>query len=243
MLHPENTIEAFEAAIAAGADFVELDARLTADGVPVVMHDPDVSRTTNGLGVVHELTLAEVKRLDASGGRGLRTEVPTLREALETLSGRVGVNIEIKNTPGEPAFDSPHEATAGRVVALLEETGYSGDVLVSSFNWLSIERVQELAGWIPTGFLTTAAMDPRAALEYVRTRGHSYVLPQARALVEAGEPFVRDAHQDGIHVGTWTVDDAGEVERLFGLGVDALATNDPAMAVPIRDRVREDRRQ
>jgi glycerophosphoryl diester phosphodiesterase len=236
--HPENTIEAFTAAIEAGADYVELDVRLTADGVAVVLHDLDVSRTTDGSGFVHELTLAEVKRLDASGGRGVPAEVPTLREALEALHGRAGVNVEVKNLPGEPAFDSPREAVVEEVVRLLGETAFAGPVLVSSFNWLSIERVRTLDAGIETGFLTSAVVDPRAALVYARSSGHGFVLPQSPALLEAGPGFVEDAHGDGIRVGTWTVDDPKTIEQLFAMGVDAVATNDPSAAVPIRDRLR-----
>jgi glycerophosphoryl diester phosphodiesterase len=236
--HPENTIRAFDAAVEAGADFVELDVRLTAEAIPVVLHDLDVSRTTDGSGLVHQLTLAEVKRLDASGGRGPRAEVPTLREALESLSGRVGVNIEIKNTPGEPAFDSPREAAAEQVVKTLGDLGFSSPVLISSFNWLSIERIQELDGAISTGFLTSAAVDPRAALVYVRSRGHAFVLPQSPALFGAGRGFVREAHADGIQVGTWTVDDPEAIRSLFAMGVDAVASNDPVTAVAVRDRLR-----
>jgi glycerophosphoryl diester phosphodiesterase len=237
--YPENTLASFEGAIEAGADVVELDVRMTADGVAVVLHDLDVAATTDGTGFVHTLTLAEVKRLDASGGLGLRAEIPTLREALDLLSGRVGINIEIKNLPGEPSFDSPREAAAKEVVALLRDTRFQGTVLVSSFNWLSIERIQELDQSIPTGFLTTAAVDPWAALVYAKSRGHAYVLPQAPALYEAGAEFVEGARRDGIRVGTWTVDDPEAIERLFEMGVDAIATNDPAMAVPIRDRFRD----
>jgi glycerophosphoryl diester phosphodiesterase len=81
-------------------------------------------------------------------------------------------------------------------------------------------------------------VDPWAALRYARTGGHDLVLPQAPALFEAGEPFIQAAHADGIRVGAWTVDDPEALERLFAMGVDAVATNDPVMAVPIRDRVR-----
>jgi glycerophosphoryl diester phosphodiesterase len=235
---PENTLEAFEGAIAARADVVELDVRLTSDGVPVILHDVDVGARTNGSGFVHTLTLAEVKRLDASGGTGGRVEVPTLAEALEVLSGRAGVNIEVKNLPGEPSFDSPSEAAAEATVRTLEGAGFRGTVLVSSFNWLSIERIREIEPDLPTGFLSTAAVDAGAALVYVLSRGHAFVLPQAPALIEAGEEFVARAHGQGVMVGTWTVDDPDAVERLFSWGVDAVATNAPEMAVPIRDRVR-----
>jgi glycerophosphoryl diester phosphodiesterase len=236
--YPENTLEAFEGAVLAGADVVELDVRLTSDQEAIVLHDADVAATTDGTGFVHAMTLAQVKRLDASGGRGPRAEVPTVREALELLSGRVGVNLEIKNLPGEPSFDSPREAAAVQAVRLIEEVGFRSTVLISSFNWLSIERVQEMSAEIPTGFLTTASIDPWAALVYTRSRGHAYVLPQAPSIYQAGKPFVQEAHASGVLVGTWTVDDAGAIDRLFADGVDAIATNDPAVAVPIRDRYR-----
>lgn len=237
-LYPENTLRAFQGAIEAGADLVELDVRVTADGVPVVLHDLDVSITTDGTGRVHELTLREIKRLDASKGRGAREEVPTLREALELMSGRAGVNLEIKNLPEEPAFDSPKEAAAEKTLSALSAVGFSGPVVVCSFNWLSIERVRELDPSIPTGFLTVPAIDPWASLTYVKARGHSLVLPHVVALAAAGKEFVQAAHADGVRIGTWTVDDAATIERLFDMGVDALATNDPSTAVPIRDRVR-----
>jgi glycerophosphoryl diester phosphodiesterase len=238
-IYPENTLASFQGAVEAGADMVELDVRLTADNVAVILHDLDVSTTTDGSGFVHTMTLADVKRLDASGGRGPPAEIPTLREVLEALTGIVGVNIEIKNLPGEPSFDSPREAVAAEVVTLLHETRFQGPVVVSSFNWLSIERTRELDQAIPTGFLTNSAVDPWASLVYARSEGHPYVLPQAPALYEAGEAFIEAAHGDGVLVGTWTVDDPAAMEQLFQMGVDAIATNDPATAVPIRDRFRQ----
>lgn len=233
---PENTLAAFEAAIAAGADAVELDVRLTSDGSAVVLHDPDVSGATDGSGFVHEMALAEIKRLDASGGRGPRQEVPTLAEVLETVGARAGVDLEIKNLPGEPAFDSPREAVLEAAIETLEASSFSGPVLVTSFNWLTIERSKQLAPEVATGFLSIAAIDPQAALVYVRGNGHEYVLPQTPALLEAGEGFVREAHDHGIRVGTWVADDEAVLEKLFKWGVDAVATNDPAAAVAVRDR-------
>ena len=231
---PENTIAAFQAAVEEGADVVELDVRLTEDGIPVVLHDPDVTSTTDGTGYVHDLTLAEVKRLDASPGERERHEVPTLAEALEAIGG-VGVNLEIKNLPGEPAFDSPREATLEAAIGILREVRFDGSVLVSSFNWLTIERARELAPEIRTGFLTIAPIDPWAALVYVRSRGHDFVLPQSPALLGAGADFVREARGEGIRVGTWVVDDADTLSMLYSWGVDAVATNDPRLAVSVRD--------
>jgi glycerophosphoryl diester phosphodiesterase len=140
--------------------------------------------------------------------------------------------------PGERSFDSPRESAAEATVRTLDDAAFSGPVLCSSFNWLSIERVREMDRSIPTGFLTIAAMDPWAALVYTRTNGHAYVLPQAPALYDAGRVFVQEAHRDGVLVGTWVVDDADALDRLFRMGVDAVATNDPEAAVPVRDRFR-----
>jgi glycerophosphoryl diester phosphodiesterase len=236
--HPENTVDAFRAAIAAGADFVELDVRLTVDGVLVVLHDFDVSRTTDGSGLVHEMTFAQVKSLDASGGGGTRAQVPTFDEVLQILRGRIGLDVEIKNLPGEPAFDSPREALVDHVLASIRSARFAGPLLLSSFNWLSIERSRELAPEVSTGFITAALIDPWAALAYARSRGHGFLLPQASAVFEAGARFIDAAHDAGVRVGAWTVDDPDAVEGLFAMGVDAVATNDPAMAIPIRDRFR-----
>jgi glycerophosphoryl diester phosphodiesterase len=236
---PENTLVALESAARAGADVVELDVRLTADQVPVILHDPDVAATTDGTGYVHDLTTEQVKRLDASGGKGPRQEVPTLAEALDLLAAHgAGANLEVKNLPGEPAFDSPREAILHAVLETLRDSRFDGPVLISSFNWLTIERSKEVEPHIATGFLTIAPIDPWASLVYVRSRGHDFALPQTPALVDAGEGFVREAHEDGVRVGTWVADDESLLEQLFGWGVDAVASNDPTRAVAIRDRVR-----
>lgn len=236
---PENTLAAFEAAASAGADLIELDVRLTADGIAVVLHDADVGATTDGTGPVHTLTLREVKRLDASGGRGPKQEVPTLTEALKTIGGHqgLGVDLEIKNIPGEPSFDSPREAAVEAALRAVVDAGFAGFVMVSSFNWLTVERSKQLAPETSTGFLTVASIDPLAALVYATRAGHDFVLPQAPALVEAGASFVREAHAEGVRVGTWTVDDEETLATLFGWRVDAIASNDPRLAVAVRDRV------
>ncbi|HEX2026164.1 MAG TPA: glycerophosphodiester phosphodiesterase family protein [Actinomycetota bacterium] len=237
-LEPENTLVAFDSALRAGADVVELDVRLTSDGIPVVLHDPDVAVTTDGTGFVHTMSLDEVKRLDASRGRGPRQEVPTLEEALDLIAahGRAA-NLEIKNLPGEPAFDSPDEGALLEALRVVEASGFDGPVLVSSFNWLTIERCRIEAPHIPTGFLSIGAIDAWASLVYARSHGHAFVLPQTPAVLSAGRAFVEDAHGAGIRVGTWVADDEETLATLFSWGVDAVASNDPARARSVRERV------
>jgi glycerophosphoryl diester phosphodiesterase len=230
--HPENTLPAFEAAVELGADVVELDVRLSRDGVPVVMHDPAVDRTTNGSGAVHELTAAEIQTLQA-GTPEIPAGVPTLREVLELTSGRAGVALEIKNVPGEEAFDGLRERIVEAVHMDLERSGFEGPVLVVSFNPASIAASKVLASGVPTGLLTTEHVDPREALAHAIDRGHDMVLPGSRALIPAEEGFVREVHDAGLRVGTWTIDDAPTVRMLLDRGLDAVASNDPAMALAV----------
>jgi glycerophosphoryl diester phosphodiesterase len=238
---PENTIAAFEAAVEFGADVVELDVRLTADDQLAVVHDPYILTADGRHEPVHSLTLERVRRLDEARGREERTRIPTLDEALDALSGRAGVDIEIKNLPGEPAYERGRQRIAERVVKLLDEMPFEDPVLISSFNPEAIGRVRELSSGVATGFLFTAALDPRSALALAVGQGHAFVLPQAEAVEAAGEGFVRECRAAGRRIGAWTVDAPARIARLFSLGVDAVATNDPQAAVPIRDAARAGR--
>jgi glycerophosphoryl diester phosphodiesterase len=216
---PENTLAAFEAAVRARADMIELDVRLTSDGGLVVMHDPDVGRTTEGRGLVRELTVADLQAL----------HVPTLRDALDLLQGRAGVEIEIKDDPADGAVDA--------LVAVLHELRFEA-VLVSSFHAAALARVRGRDPGIATGLETDGAEALRAGLDHVVASGHRFVLPDAHSLIRAGREVIRLAHERGVGVGTWTVDDPQAIAELYAWGVDAVETNDPALAVPVRDAAR-----
>ncbi|HET6792068.1 MAG TPA: glycerophosphodiester phosphodiesterase [Actinomycetota bacterium] len=222
---PENTITAFEAAIDAGADAVEFDVRMTADGHAVVMHDPDVSRTTDGRGLVAEMTLEENRTLG----------VPTLDEALRCLSGRAAVDIEIKNLPGEPDFTPYREPAVEATLAALDSVGFSGQVIVSSFNPASIAHSRALRPEVPTGLLTEYEVDAEEALMRATSLGHPWVLPFVLKVLEASDGFVDRVHAGGALLGVWIADDPDTARRLFELGADAVATNDPRAIVPIRN--------
>ena len=230
----ENTIPAFESAIAAGADVVEFDVRMTADDVAVVMHDPDVSRTTDGAGLVRDLHLAEIKRLRIRTADGGETEVPTLEEALTCLSGRAAVDVEIKNIPGEPDFDGSRELAVEATLRGLETVGFAGFALLSSFNPLSIARARELSPDVPTGLLTTEDVEARVALGFAHEQGHGWVLPFTGAVLAAGPSLAQEAHELGMRLGTWITDDPVVAVGLMRAGVDAVATNDPAAVVAAR---------
>lgn len=229
----ENTLVAFERAIQAGADSVEFDVRLTADDRAVVLHDPDLRRTTDAAGLVHELTLAEVKKARIRTGGGDVVEVPTLDEALAYCSGRVAVNVELKNIPGEPDFDPDRQRVTEATLRALDEEGFVGPVLLSSFNPWAIARARELAPDVPTGLLTDHEVEADAALTYAERSGHPWVLPSLRQVGKDPAGIAARAHEAGVLVGTWISDDPAQVVELFRSGIDAVATNDPEAVVQV----------
>ncbi len=229
---PENTLAAFEAAIVAGADAVEFDVRMSRDGHAMVMHDASVHRTTGREGLVRDLTLAELKQLRIGSSSSEPAEIPTLAETLALLSGRVAVDVEIKNLPGEPDHDPDREAAVEATLLALDGSAFVGAVLISSFNPRSVARSVELDPLVPTGLLALEAMPVDDAIELALRGGHPWVLPAATAVLVAGAPLVDRVHEAGLRLGTWIVDDPGDAVQLSSWGIDAVATNDPARIVP-----------
>jgi glycerophosphoryl diester phosphodiesterase len=214
---PENTLEAFVAASALGADGVELDVHRTADGGLVVHHDAGA----RGIGVLAERTEAQI--------RAARPEIPTLEEALDACAGML-VNIEVKNLPGDADYD-PTDGVAAGVVDLLARRHRKDAVLVSSFNLESADRVRALDGSIPTGLLTLFGMDPVDGVEIAHAHGHGAVHPDLRALAgNAAAATVARAHELEIAVNAWTVNGEDEMRRLAAAGVDAIITDVPDVA-------------
>ena len=226
----ENTLASFEAAVSSGAGAVEFDVRVTADGRAVVMHDPTVDRTTDGMGLVAQLSMRDVKRLRIATQRGL-AEVPTLHEALAALSGRVAVDIEIKNIPGELDFDPSRERAVELVHAALDDVAFVGPVIVSSFNPLSLAASRAAHPEVATGLLTEDGVEAAAALHFSAEQGHRWVLPFIDRVRAAGPSFAEAVHDTGLLLGTWITDDPDEARALLATGVDAVATNDPAAIV------------
>jgi glycerophosphoryl diester phosphodiesterase len=206
--YPENTLAAFDAAVAAGADIVEFDVRRTPDGALVISHDA----------------------VEPTG-----PQLPTLDETLELLRGRAALEVEIKNVPREPGYEPRGAAIARDVVAALRRHEFT-DAFIASFDPECLLSVRELAQ-IPTGLLVEPFDDLEHAFAASVGR-HAFLLPEAGALERAGKSFIDRAHERDIRISAWTVDDAEAIERLFELGVDAVETNDPALGVRARDSFR-----
>jgi glycerophosphoryl diester phosphodiesterase len=237
----ENTLAAFEAAIEAGADAIEFDVRLTADGVPIVLHDARLERTTDGRGLARDLTADEVARLAIATRDGGRARVPSLEEALRTLSGRIGIDVELKQHPGEPDFEPEGDRLVEATLRALDATAYDGAVLLSSFNPLAIAAVRRLAPGLETGLIGDPSVEADDALSFACSEGHAWVLPPVPRVQEAGEGFAARAHAANVRVGTWVTDDPAVATALMRTGVDAVATNDPAPIVRARNAVARER--
>jgi glycerophosphoryl diester phosphodiesterase len=205
----ENTVQAFTGARAFGADAVELDARRTADGAVVVHHD---AQLPDGR-VIVEL-----------GAADLPAHVPSLAESLDACAGMV-VNIEIKNWPDDPDFDAS-ERLAEQVVELVVGTGWRDDVLISSFHLPTIDRVRSLDDGLATGLLHIR-IDGVTALALAVEHGHGALHPWDPHI---SADLVARAHDLGLRVNAWTVDDPDRMVELAGWGIDGIVTNVPDLA-------------
>ncbi len=242
-LRPGNTLAAFEHALALGVDVLEMDIRISADGVPMVIHDPTVDRTTNGRGAVDALTLAELKTLDAGyhwpfdgkpryRGQGLR--IPTLEEVIAEFP-RARLNVELKDTGGRAG-----ERVCAGVVA-----GQATDrVLVASFN---DDTLADFRRACPSA--ATAATQREVFWFYLHQwlRLERLYDPLAQALqlppevrgISLTDPrLFAAAAARGMHVDIWTVNDRGGMQRLVDARVGGIITDRPDLLLDVLGRTR-----
>ncbi|MBX3001647.1 MAG: glycerophosphodiester phosphodiesterase [Caldilineaceae bacterium] len=231
---PENTRYALERAARLGVDMVELDTHASADGVLVVMHDATVDRTTNGTGLIRQKTLAELKTLDAGYRwtdddgrsfpfRGQGITVPTLEEIFQTLP-QMPMIIEIKQA--EPSI-------VDALCGLIRRYGRQEDVIIGSFH---VDVLREMRQRCPEVATSAHTNEVRLflALNFLRlTKVYSpaplaFQVPTRQDNIEIVTPsFVRSAHERGMQIHTWTVNDPAEMEYLLSIGVDGIITDRP----------------
>jgi glycerophosphoryl diester phosphodiesterase len=219
---PENTLSAFTAAIAAGAQMCELDVQLTIDGAVVVIHDETVERTTDGGGAVRSMTLAELKGLDAGvrfGPEFAGERIPTLEEVMTLVDGRCGLNIEIKRACVER-----------KVCELIVERRALATAMISSFDWDALAVVRHFEPRVRVGLL--GSQWP------VRLVGAAFEL-KAESINPRADIVTEDlciaAHERNLSVYAWTVDEPDEMRRLIAFGVDGIMTNYPERLREVTD--------
>ena len=211
---PENTIAAFQLALEQGADGIELDVMLSKDGKLVVIHDDRVDRTTDGKGLVREMTLVELKSLNAGDGQ----RIPTLSEVFEKFGGRFIINVELKN------YSSVFDRLPVEVAKLVKEYQLEETVIISSFNPFNLPRFHKKLPGVALGLLTnvnTAKKWIWRLFEYDALHPHYSDVDQV---------LVAALHRRNRKVNVWTVDDPAEIKRLAALDVDSIITNDPKAA-------------
>jgi glycerophosphoryl diester phosphodiesterase len=229
-LRPENTMLAFDHGLSLGADGLEFDVRLSRDGIVVVHHDPTLDRTTSGTGPLAAHTAEELARLDAGyrfdGFRGKAGGVPRLDDVLRRFAGARFI-IELKmNDP----------ALAYRTIDAVRAAGAVERTALGSFGTRVLRAARAYEPRIATG---ASREETRLALYRSWVRWpvrrppyNEFQVPEMAGSTRVVSPrFVKYAHQAGVKVRVWTVDDAADMRRLLTWGVDALISDRPDLAV------------
>lgn len=205
----ENTIAAFERAREMGADGVELDIRLTEDGVVVVHHDAE---------------LADGRLIRSLRSDQLPDYVPTLEDVFGVCDG-LFVNVEIKNEPDDADYDPDHTIVSPMLTVLRGRD--VSTLLVSSFDMTAINAVHDVASHIPTGFLTMDPVGADVPVGRAAAHGHKAIHPADEIVTPK---WIAIAQEAGLTVNVWTVDDPKRMKALADMGVDSIITNVPDVA-------------
>ncbi len=218
---PENTLAAFELALQQGADAIELDVKLSADGIPVVIHDPTVDRTTDGTGLVRDLSLATLQKLDAGNGQ----HIPTLDEVFASLGGKMLINVELTN------YKTRDDQLVNKVVEVVKKHNLAESIIFSSFLPKNLKRAAELLPQTPCGLLALPNFVGWIVRNILFKKGdyqalHPHLKDSSKRQFEA-------AHRMGRRIHVWTVNDPADMRRLADWGVDGIFTDDPDLAVKI----------
>jgi glycerophosphoryl diester phosphodiesterase len=233
LLWPENSLLAFRNAIALGADLLETDVHLSADGVVVVLHDPTLDRTTTGTGRVRDATREALSplRLRARDGVATAEPVPTLAELLDLVApAGVGLLLEIKVGADRARYPGIEE----KVLALVGERRLASRVVVMAFEAPTVKRIRELDPAIRAALLVGKGRVERervGAAESVRwamEAGATDLGVDHRVLDAA---LVEAARRAGLHLAAWTVNEEADLRRVVDLGVDVVTSDRPDLAL------------
>ena len=217
---PMNTLPALELAIQQGADGVELDAHFSKDREVVIVHDFTVDSTTNGKGRVRDMTLAQIKALDAGGWFDpafQNTRIPTLDEVFEAVGKQLFINVEIK------VKSSDTEGLERVIADKIRNYALQQRVIVSSFDLPVLERFRRIMPDVPVGFLHMAALDD-AQIRTLNTLEFEAVHPHHTLIDTVYSTWAKDS---GYRINTWTVNDPARALELHVLGVDAIISDNP----------------
>lgn len=223
---PENTLSSFRLALADGADGIELDVHLSRDGVPVVLHDPTIDRTTAGSGRVDALTVAELQAVPIRTPPGGPERIPTLQEVLQMVPPSVFLNIEIKAPPAAPPGaeeradpTNAKDALVGAVMATLNAAGWGPErYFISSFDHALLRLLVRRYPEVAVAALTNGAPEDVVALPgRIVNPKHTAVTPEWAAM----------ARRMGRQIFPWTANDSNSWRALAAAGVSGIITDKP----------------
>ena len=223
---PENTLASFELALSQGADAIELDANLSADGEVVIIHDSTVDRTTDGHGRVAQLSLKELRSLDAGSffSEKYRGEkIPRLEEVFETVGKKMFINVELKNSA------SPRDPLVEKVCALVKKHSMEKRIILSSFLTSDLKRAKRLLPEVPRGLLALDGWMGAWARSFEFSFGDYAALHPY--LTDVTKQQIVRVHRLKRRVHVWTVNKAEDMARLINWGVDGIYTDDPQLAL------------
>lgn len=241
-MRPENTLPAFEYAIAQGVDALEMDMSVTKDNVIVISHDPVLqgpvcTNADHKSAVIHELTLRQVRQWDCGAVRNPRfpsqtpipgTRMPTLDEVFRLASrGSFDYNIETKSFPEHPELTPAPEEFARMVLGEIRQYHLEQRIILQSFDFRTLVAMRKLAPSIRLSALTEK--DPRDFAAIAAEAGRAEIISPEVHLVTPEK--VAAAHAAGIQVVPWTADSAAEWDQLIAARVDAIITDDPASLI------------
>ena len=210
-LEPENTLRSFGKALELGVDAIEFDVRKTKDEQLVVIHDADVKRTTNGKGLVADLTLKEIKALSTEKGE----KIPTLEETLDFIDNKARTLVELKE-----------QGTEEKVLQALRSRKLEKNAVIISFLEDALEKTRQLDKNIEMGLIYAKHPHPeKTALEL---KGN-YLVALYRFTHKAN---VEKAHKNGLKIIVWTINTKEEAEEYMKKGVDGIATDNPVIFQP-----------
>jgi glycerophosphoryl diester phosphodiesterase len=220
---PENTLRAFERAIQMGATMLELDIHLSRDGYPIVIHDAEVSRTTNCKGQVSDMTLKQIRELDA--GKGER--VPTLTEVIDLARDRAKLYIELKG-----------QRTPVPVVDALSSMAFMDQVIISSFYPWLIQKIKFLNPKIRTSLLIRSEDQEADFVEWALAVAADYVHPAWENEIPTPSKLLTpdmliNIRRQGLGLVIWQEDRPSELQELVKLGPDGICTNTPDVLAAI----------
>jgi len=220
---PENTLKSFKKAIELGADFIEFDMHLSKDREIIIMHDEDISTITGKQGLIKNMTLEELKKLDCGEGE----KIPTLTEVIEIAKGKIGLQCEVKS-----------QGLTEQLVKSLRANSLIDSSLISSFIFKELVQLRKIEPNLKIGLLLSDRLLSFKAMKKqiqkaIKEKFYS-IHPFYKGIKRKIVKFI---HENNLKIIAWTVDSKAAMKRLIKIGVDGIITNDISKAKEVINQI------